>query len=77
MQHQFLELHNNHLLYLFWHSKFLVEKCIPSLFLQSVVGQSTPKVVRLGKHVHSKQRKSTLTQPLQFHVKFMSMPCYC
>jgi len=28
-------------------------------------------VVRLGKHVHSKQRKTTPTQSLQLHVKFM------
>jgi len=32
------------------------------------------KVVRLGKHAHSKQRKATLTQPLQFHIKCMCMP---
>jgi len=32
-------------------------------------------MVRLGKHVHSKQRKTTPTQLLQFHVKFMRMPC--
>jgi len=33
------------------------------------------KVVRLGKLAHSKQRKATPTQPLQFHVKFMYIPC--
>jgi len=33
--------------------------------------------VRLGKHAHSKQRKATPTQPLQFHVKFMCMACQC
>jgi len=29
------------------------------------------RVVRLGKHAHSKQRKTTPTQTLQLHVKFM------
>jgi len=29
------------------------------------------KVVRLGKHAHSNQRKATPTQTLQFHVQFM------
>jgi len=33
------------------------------------------KVVRLGKNAHSKQRKSISTQTLQFHVKFICMPC--
>jgi len=33
------------------------------------------KVVRLGKHAHSKQRKATSTQTLQFHIKFVCMPC--
>ena len=33
------------------------------------------KVVRLGKHAHNKQRKATPTQTLEFHVKFMYMPC--
>jgi len=33
------------------------------------------KVGRLGKHAHSKQRKATPTQPLQFHIKFMCMTC--
>jgi len=33
------------------------------------------KEIRLGKHAHSKQRKATGTQTLQFHVKFMQMPC--
>jgi len=28
----------------------------------------------LGKNAHSKQRKATPTQTLQFHVKFMYMP---
>jgi len=32
-------------------------------------------VVRLGKNAHSKQRKATPTQTLQFHVKFMYMTC--
>ena len=31
-------------------------------------------VVRLGKHAHSKMRKTIPTQTLQFHVKFMCMP---
>jgi len=34
------------------------------------------KVIRLGKNGHSKQRKATPTQILQFHVKFMYMSCY-
>jgi len=33
-------------------------------------------VARLGKNAHSRQRKVTPTQTLQFHVKFMYMPCY-
>jgi len=32
-------------------------------------------VVRLGKHVHSEQRKTTPTQILQFHIIFMCMLC--
>ena len=32
------------------------------------------KEVRLGKHVHSKQKKAIPTQTLQVHVKFMRMP---
>ena len=33
------------------------------------------KLVALGKHAHSKQRKITPTQLLEFHVKFMCLPC--
>jgi len=33
------------------------------------------KVVRLGKNAHSKQRKATPIQTVQFHVKFMYIPC--
>jgi len=33
------------------------------------------RVVRLGKHAHRKQRKATRTPALQFHVKFMHIPC--
>ena len=33
------------------------------------------KAVRLSKIAHSKQRKATHTQTLNFHVKFMYMPC--
>ena len=33
------------------------------------------EVLKLGKHAHSKQRKNTPTQTLQFHVKFTCMPC--
>jgi len=32
------------------------------------------KVVRLSKHAHSKQRKATPTQSLQFHVKLCACP---
>ena len=32
------------------------------------------KVV-FGKNAHSKQRKTICTQTLQFHVKFIGMPC--
>ena len=32
-------------------------------------------VVRLGRNADSKQRNATPTQTLQFHVKFMYMPC--
>jgi len=55
-----------------WHSNLRVKKCLPSLLLQSVVGQFTPKW--LGKNAHSKQRKSSPTQTLHFQVKFMYMP---
>ena len=34
------------------------------------------KVVRLGKNAHSKQRKNISTQTLQFHVKYICMPCW-
>jgi len=62
------ELHSNNLLYLLWHSKVREKKCSPFLFSQSIVGQFTPsKVVRLAKHAHSKHRKATPTQPMQFH----------
>jgi len=33
------------------------------------------KVVRLGKHAHGKQKTNIPTKNLQFHVKFMCMPC--
>jgi len=33
------------------------------------------KVIRLGKNAQSKQRKTISTQTLQFHVKFICMPC--
>jgi len=33
------------------------------------------KVVRFGKHAHNKQRKTTPTQTLPFHVKFMWPTC--
>jgi len=33
------------------------------------------KVVRPGKDAHRKQRKNVSTQTLQFHVKFICIPC--
>ena len=67
----FSELHSNNLLCLLWRSKLRVKKCTPSLFLQSVVGWFTQKVVRLGEHAHSKQKKTIPTWTQQFHVKFV------
>jgi len=58
----FSEFDNNNLLYLLWHSNLGANKCTQSLFSQSVVGQIHSRVVRLGKHAHSKQRKTTPTQ---------------
>jgi len=46
---------------------FLFAKCCSSIH---------SKVVRLGKHAHSKENKATRTQTLQFHAKFMHMPCW-
>jgi len=48
------------------HPIFVFAKCCCSIH---------SKVVRLGKNAHSKQSKATPTQTLQFHVKFMYMPC--
>jgi len=45
---------------------FVFAKCCWSVY---------SKVVRIGKNAHSKQRKATPTQTLQFHIKFMYMPC--
>jgi len=48
------------------HPIFVFAKCCWSVQSQ---------VVKLGKHAHSEQRKTTPTQTPQFHVKFMCMPC--
>ena len=48
------------------HPIFVFAKCCWSV--HSEVG-------KLSKNAHSKQRKATHTQTLQFHVKFMHMPC--
>jgi len=48
------------------HPIFVFAKCCRSIH---------SRVVRLGKHAHHRQRKATPTQTLQFHVKFMCMPC--
>jgi len=45
---------------------FLFTMCCWSVHLLSVT---------LGKHARSKKRKTTPTQTLQFHVKFICMPC--
>jgi len=57
-----------------WHSKLRVKKCTLSLLLQSVVCQFTPS----GKawQAWAQQTGKSLPQPLQFHVKFMCMPCW-
>ena len=51
------------------------ERYIPSLFSQKCCWSFHPKLVRIGKHAHSQQKKVTLTQTLRFHVKFMCMRC--
>jgi len=38
-------------------------------------GSASMCTARFPKHAHSKQRKANPTQTMQFHVKFMRMPC--
>jgi len=49
------------------HTFFIFTKCYWSIHSE---------VVMLGKNAHSKQRKATHTQTLQFRVTFMYMPCW-
>jgi len=56
--------------------KFKVKKCTPIFVFAKCCWLVHSKVVRLGNNAHSKQRKATPTQTLQFHVKFMYMPCW-
>jgi len=56
----FSELRNNNFLYLLWHLNLRVKKCIPSFFSQCYWSIHS-KVVRFGKHAHSRQRKGTPT----------------
>jgi len=57
---------------LLWHSKLRVKKSTHLCFRKVLLVSS---LQRLGKHAPSKQRKNIPTQTLQFHVKFMCMPC--
>jgi len=53
-----------------------VKKCIPLFVFAKCSWSSHSKVALLGKHEHSKQTKANPTQPLQFHVNFIHMPCW-
>jgi len=55
--------------------KFEGKKMYPIFVFAKCCWSIHSKVVRLGKHTHSKQRKATPTQTLPFHVKFIYMPC--
>jgi len=69
----FSELHNNNLLYLILHSNLRVNKCLPSLFSQSVVGQLTPNWQRLAR-----TRRANREKPFPHKLcSFMSSLCTC
>ena len=53
----------------------LVGKEIDPIFVFANFWSIHSKVVRLGKNAHSKQKKTISIQTLQFHVKFICMPC--
>jgi len=54
--------------------KFEGKKIPPILVFAKCCWSVHSKVESLGKHAHSKQRKVTPTQSLQFHVKCMYVP---
>jgi len=51
--------------------KFQDKEMYPIFVFAKACGSIHSKVVRFGKHAHSKQRQATPTQTLPFHVKFM------
>ena len=55
--------------------KFASKEMYPIFVCAKCCWSVHSKVVRLGKHVPSKQKKATSTQLLQFHVNFMWVPC--
>jgi len=55
--------------------KFEGKQIDPILVLEKCCWSIQSEVVRLGKNVHSKKKKTIPTQTLQFHVKFMHVPC--
>jgi len=70
----FSELYNDNLLLpIIITFKVEGKKCTPPLFLQCRWSFHSVKVMRLGKHVHSSQRKATPTQLNSF----MSSLCAC
>jgi len=55
--------------------KFEGKQIYPILVLEKCCWSIQSKVVRLSKNAHSKKKKVNPTQTLQFHVKFMHVPC--
>ena len=69
----FLELHNNNLLYQFWHLKLRV-KNVPHFCFRKCCWSIHSKVVRLDKHTHSKQKKVTTTKLCSFTSSLCACP---
>jgi len=69
----FSELHNNNLLYIIMAFKIEGKEMYPIFALAGVVGQFTPKAWQA---CAQQTEKNIPTQTLQFHVKFMCMPCW-
>jgi len=63
------------LLYLLCHSNFTAKKCTPSVFSQIFVQFTLKWWSSARMRTTNKQRKTISTQTLQFHVKFICMPC--
>ena len=75
MQYHYFENYTKITFYDYYAIQIQGKKCTPSLFLQ-IFGQFTLKWLGLATNVHIKQRKTIFTQTLQFHVKFICMPCW-